>query len=104
MGCPQIQQTALDFLSRSHAIFRMYGQRDARPISLCPLYSDRYMTASAVIITSSHALSVREDPRVYLSAAVRHGTPSPSVPEWLRDVPPPPLFWEVLFPGGYPPP
>ena len=79
MGCPHIQHTALAFLSLSHAILRTYGQRDALPISLCPLYSDRYMTASAVIITSSHALSVREDPRVYLSAAVRHGTPSPVI-------------------------
>ena len=79
MGCPHIQHTALAFLSLSHAILRTYGQRDALPISLCPLYSDRYTTASAVITTPSPALSVREDPRVYLSAAVQDDTPSPVI-------------------------
>lgn len=36
MGCPHIQQTARALRSRSHAIFRMYGQRDARPIPRGP--------------------------------------------------------------------
>lgn len=36
MGCPHIQQTARALRSRSHAIFRMYGQRDARPTPRSP--------------------------------------------------------------------
>ena len=38
MGCPHIQQTARALRSRSHAIFRMYGQRDARPTPVVLLF------------------------------------------------------------------
>lgn len=38
MGCPHIQQTARALRSRSHAIFRVYGQRDARPTLVVLLF------------------------------------------------------------------